>query len=90
MADEESTNETLMSGGTTTDDYGKVEGSGTERVYITKEGDTLHDVAAFFYGDPAHKQRLVDDNPELTADAVLTPGMRLRVGEDAERGDSVS
>ena len=51
MAQEESTNETLMSGGTATDDYGKVEGAGKDRVYITKEGDTLDDVAAFFYGD---------------------------------------
>ena len=71
--------------------YGQVTGSGRDRTYTTKEGDTLEDVAALFYGDPTHTQRLLDDNPELTADSpALTPGMTLRVAEDAERGDAVS
>ena len=71
--------------------YGQVTGSGTDRTYTTKEGDTLEDIAALFYGDPAQKQRLLDENPELTPDSpVLTPGMRLRVSEDTDRGDTVS
>jgi hypothetical protein len=76
-------------GEVTADDYGKVLGAGRDRVYITKEGDTLGDIAAFFYGDSQHQQRLLDDNPELSPDEILPAGMRLRVSEDAERGDAV-
>lgn len=71
------------------EEYGAVTGSGRDRVYTSKEGDTLDDVAAFFYGDSTHKQRLLDDNPELTPDMILSPGTRIRVSEDAERGDTV-
>ena len=74
-------------------EYGQVTGSGTERVYITKEGDMLADVAGFFYGDAAHRQRLLDDNPELAQGGVSDPlpaGMRLRIPEDPERGDAVA
>ncbi len=68
--------------------WGSVSGSGRERMYTTKEGDTLEDIAAFFYGDSTQKQRLLDDNPELHKDMVqLSPGMQLRVSEDAQRGD---
>jgi len=74
----------------TADDFGKVFGAGTERIYVTKEGDTLGALAAFFYGDSQHQQRLLDDNPELSPDAILAPGMRLRVSEDASRGDAVN
>ena len=74
----------------TTDDYGKVMGAGRERIYITKEGDTLGDIAAFFYGDSQHQQRLLDDNPELNRNEILPVGMRLRVAEDADRGDTLS
>jgi len=77
-------------GEVTVDDYGKVLGAGRERTYITKEGDTLGDIAAFFYGDSQHQQRLLDDNPELNRDEILPAGMRLRVAEDADRGDTVS
>lgn len=74
----------------TADDYGKVSGAGKERVYVTKEGDTLGDIAAFFYGDSQQQQRLIDDNPELNPDEAVPAGMRLRVSEDAERGDTAS
>lgn len=68
--------------------WGSVSGAGKERMYTTKEGDTLDDIAAFFYGDSAQKQRLLDDNPELHKDMVqLAAGMQIRVSEDAERGD---
>ncbi|MBA3339308.1 MAG: tail protein X [Geodermatophilaceae bacterium] len=71
-------------------EYGQASGGGLERSYTTKEGDTLDDLAGFFYGDAAHRQRLLDDNPELAADAPLAPGTRLRVPEDAERGDTAN
>ena len=65
--------------------FGQVTGAGKERVYTTKAGDTLEDIAAVFYGDPVHKRRLVAQNPELTPDLpVLPPGMRLRVPEDID------
>lgn len=73
--------------------WGQASGSGAERTYVTKAGDTLEDVAAFFYGDPAHRQRLIDDNPEL---ASINPGdqvaggTRIAVTEEAERGDAVA
>jgi nucleoid-associated protein YgaU len=46
---------------------GKVEGAGLERTYTTKAGDRMESIAAYFYGDPVHKQRLLDDNPALRA-----------------------
>jgi len=73
--------------------WGQVEGSGLERTYVTKPGDTLDDVAAFFYGDPAHRQRLIDDNPELArwqSGDQVPGGTRIKVSEDASRGDTVS
>ena len=71
--------------------YGQVTGSGAERVYITKEGDMLADLAGFFYGDAAHRQRLLDDNPELAQEGEPLPaGLRLRIPEDPERGDAVA
>lgn len=72
-------------------EYGQATGSGSERVYTTKDGDTLEDLAGFFYGDAAHRQRLIDDNPELAEqDGPLPPGLRLRIPEDPERGDAVA
>ena len=72
-----------------TGDYGQVTGAGRERVYTTKEGDTLADIAAFFYGDSSHTARLLSDNPELNRDTLVVPaGMRLRVSEDADQGDA--
>ena len=72
---------------TETTTYGQVTGGGMDRMYTTKDGDTLEDIASFFYGDPSHKQRLLDDNPELTPDTPLPPGMRIRVPLDPSRGD---
>lgn len=70
---------------------GSVVGSGLERVYITKEGDRLEDVAAFFYGSPEHHQRLRDDNPSVAGwSGPLPAGTRLNVSEDTSRGDAVS
>ena len=71
-------------------EYGQVTGSGTERGYVTQEGDMLATLAGFFYGDPAHRQRLLDDNPELAEQGEPLPaGMRLRIPEDPNRGDIV-
>ncbi len=70
---------------------GQVSGSGLERIYTTKEGDTLPDLAAFFYGDSGQAQRLIDDNPALPTDREsLPPGTPLRVPEDLSRGDAVA
>lgn len=71
---------------------GKVTGAGLERTYTTKAGDKLEDIAAYFYGDPVHKQRLIDDNPALkTWDGRELPaGLTINVSEDAGRGDAVS
>ena len=80
------TEDTAETGG-----HGQVTGSGRERVYTTKEGDTLADLAAFFYGDSSHTARLLRENPELNADTTeLQAGMRLRISDDADRGDAVS
>ena len=56
---------------TTESNFGTVVGSGLDRTYITKQGDTLEAIAAFFYGDPVHRQRLIDDIPDF---ASLQPG----------------
>jgi phage tail protein X len=73
--------------------WGQTEGSGLERTYVTKPGDTLEDIASYFYGDPAQRQRLIDDNPDLArwqpGDQV-PGGTRITVGEDEARGDSVT
>lgn len=73
--------------------WGQTTGSGTERTYVTKPGDTLEDVAAFFYGDATHRQRIIDDNPELAdieTGAQVAGGTRIAMTEDAARGDAVS
>ncbi len=70
---------------------GQVSGSGLERIYTTKEGDTLADLAAFFYGDAGQMQRLIDDNPALPTDGASLPaGTPLHVPEDSSRGDAVA
>lgn len=71
---------------------GIVTGTGLDRTYITKSGDKLEDIAAYFYGDSVQKQRLIDDNPFLSRyDGVQLPGgMQIHVSEDASRGDAVS
>ncbi|MFN8557991.1 MAG: hypothetical protein U0531_11830 [Dehalococcoidia bacterium] len=74
-----------------TGDDGRVFGSGLTREYVTREGDTLEAIGAYFYGDLIHAQRLRDDNPTLARHSGPLPGgVRLRVSEDAARGDSVS
>lgn len=71
---------------------GKVAGAGLSRTYTTKAGDKMEDVAAYFYGEAVHKQRLIDDNPFLQAyeGKELPGGMTINVGEDPNRGDAVS
>jgi nucleoid-associated protein YgaU len=71
---------------------GKVEGAGMERTYTTKAGDRMEAIAAYFYGDPVHKQRLLDDNPALRAfdGRDLPAGLEIKVGEDPNRGDTVA
>jgi phage tail protein X len=76
--------------GATTSDHGQVIGSGVSRQYVTRAGDTLEGIGAYFYGDAKHAQRLRDDNPQLaTYQAPLPGGLRLRVGEDPTRGDTL-
>lgn len=73
--------------------WGQVTGSGMDRIYTTKVGDTLEDVAGFFYGDPKHRQRIIDDNPEWAgwqAGEPVPGGARIKVSEDTARGDTVS
>lgn len=71
--------------------YGTVQGSGLSRVYITRAGDTLESIAAYFYGSADAAQRIRDENPTLTtSDGTLTPGIHLSVSEDAARGDTVA
>jgi hypothetical protein len=73
--------------------WGRTAGSGMERVYTTKPGDTLDDVAAYFYGDAAQRQRLIDDNPDLArwgTGEQVPGGTRIKVSEDASRGDTTS
>jgi phage tail protein X len=70
---------------------GSIIGSGVSRYYVTKEGDTLEAIAAYFYGDPKHKQRLLDDNPSLLLEGDTLPaGKQIAVSDDAARGDTVS
>ncbi len=78
---------------TTESNFGQASGSGMDRVYTTKQGDTLEDLAAFFYGDPVHRQRLIDDNPDfasLPSGETVPAGTTLKVSEDATRGDTVA
>ena len=78
---------------TTESNFGQTSGSGMDRVYTTKQGDTLEDLAAFFYGDPVHRQRLIDDNPDFTSlqpGEAVPAGTTLRVSEDPSRGDTVA
>ncbi len=73
--------------------WGTARGTGTEREYISKPGDTLEVIAAFFYGDAVQRQRIIDDNPDWAGyqeGAGLPAGTVLKVGEDAERGDTIS
>lgn len=78
------------SGPVTTSDYGTVIGTGMNRVYVSRPGDSMAAIAAFFYGDATHRQRLLDDNPELEKYMGALPGgIRIRVSEDAGRGDTV-
>jgi hypothetical protein len=71
--------------------YGTVIGSGLERVYVTKEGDQLEDIAAYFYGSSEQQQRLRDDNPAMVGwSGPLPAGVRLNVAEDPTRGDTVA
>ena|SRR5215203_1274784 len=70
---------------------GKVSGSGLNRTYVTKAGDKLEDIAAYFYGAAVQKQRLIDDNAWLQAydGKVLPANMTINVSEDPNRGDAV-
>ena len=73
-----------------TSDHGQVIGQGMSRQYVTRAGDTLEAIGAYFYGDPKHAQRLRDDNPQLaTYHGALPGGLRLQVGEDPNRGDTL-
>ena len=71
---------------------GSIKGTGLERTYTTRGGDTLEAIATYFYGDPIHKQRLIDDNPSLQPyDGKEMPAnTEIKVGEDAGRGDTVA
>lgn len=78
------------SGPVSSADQGTVIGSGMNRIYVSRAGDSMAAIAAFFYGDATHRQRLLDDNPELEKYMGALPGgLRIRVSEDAARGDTV-
>jgi hypothetical protein len=71
--------------------YGTVVGSGQTRVYVTKEGDLLEDIASYFYGSSEQHQRIRDDNPAMVGwSGPLPAGVRLNVSEDPSRGDAVA
>ncbi len=72
-----------------TTDQGSVSGSGRDRRYTTRDGDTLEGLAAFFYGSEAHVQRLMEENPELEQyrGQSLPGGMSIAVSEDPDKGD---
>ncbi len=73
--------------------WGTIEGSGLSRVYVSRPGDTLESVAAFFYGDPIHRARIVEENPDwerYQTGAAVPAGTRLKVSEDASKGDAVA
>ena len=53
--------------------FGTMQGRGLNRTDITKQGDTREAIVAFFYGDPAYRRRLIDDNPDS---ASLQPGQQ--------------
>ena len=72
--------------------FGQTSGSGLERTYVTKQGDTLEDIAAYFSGDPVQRQRLIDDNPafaSLPPGETVPAGTMLAVSEGPNRRDSV-
>ena len=65
--------------------WGQAQGSGSDRVYVSRVGDSLQSVAAFFYGDPVHAARITQENPAWAAyktDANLPGGSILRMPED--------
>lgn len=66
-----------------TSSHGTVIGSGAERVYITKDGQSVDELAAYFYGDAAHAVRIRDENPVLAGfSGALPGGLRLVISED--------
>lgn len=64
--------------------FGTVTGSGADRVYVTKDGDTFEAIATYFYGAEVHKQRILDENPgAMVYNNLRIPGgVSLRVSED--------
>ena len=73
-------------------DFGTVQGAGAERTYMTRPGDTLEAIAAYFYGSEEHRSRLVEENPDFASTApgdTLPAGTTLRVSFDPDRGDTV-
>lgn len=71
--------------------FGRTRGAGIGRTYTTKPGDTLEAIAAYFYGDPVRRQRIIDDNPMLAGikpAAMIPAGWTLNVSDDPARGDT--
>ncbi len=62
-------------------EFGMVHGSGTGREYVTREGDTLEAIGAYFYGDPIHAQRLIDDKLPVSAARAAALGLADEVGQ---------
>ena len=72
-------------------DFGTMQGSGLDRTYITRQGDTLDAIAAFFYGDGAHVARVQEENPDFASmgpGETLPAGTPLRVSFNPEKGDT--
>ena len=68
------------------DQRGATEGEGADRLYFTKPGDSLEDIAAFFYGSSGRRDRIEAENPQVAGMdqlATLPPGLCLRVPADA-------
>ena len=73
--------------------WGQTTGSGAERTYVTKPGDTLEDIATCFYGGVDHCQRLIDDHPDLgrwEAGAQVSDGTRISVSEVAAHDAAIA
>ena len=70
---------------------GVTSGSGADRTYTSRAGDTLEAIAAYFYGDPVHSRRLLEENPSLAQHSGSLPGgVQMRVPADAAPAEAAA
>lgn len=62
-------------------------GSGVQRSHIVRQGETLSDIANFYYSDPNQWERVLDANPNLADEFELSSGQQLLI--PAKRGVKV-